>query len=433
MEKDLLQQRKFDYKWVIVGLCFLMVFICLGFCSSNKSLYLSAITEALNIKRSAFSIGDSCRFITTAVVNMFFGTMVNKFGTKKLIGAGFLCLITSCVIYALATNIFTFYIGGCMLGIGFSWTGTTMVGCVIGKWCKENKGTIMGAALAANGLGGALAAQIVSPIIFQEGTAFGYRQAYWLVACIVFVVGVLVMIFYRENPPGYTSDKTVVPKKKGRGQSWVGMEYEEVKRKPYFYCALLCIFLTGLILQGINGVAAAHLKDVGLDAGYVATVLSVSSLALAAFKFLTGLIYDKFGLRVTMTICDVTAVFVMFVLAMVTDSEIGKVLAMVYGIFCALALPLETIMLPIFAGDLFGEKAYNKMLGIFVSVNTVGYAVGSPLMNWAFDLWGTYKPMFLGFAALMVAVTVGFEIVLFYAQRDRMNIVEREQVICKNR
>ena len=139
MEKDLLQQRKFDYKWVIVGLCFLMVFICLGFCSSNKSLYLSAITEALNIKRSAFSIGDSCRFITTAVVNMFFGTMVNKFGTKKLIGAGFLCLITSCVIYALATNIFTFYIGGCMLGIGFSWTGTTMVGCVIGKWCKENK------------------------------------------------------------------------------------------------------------------------------------------------------------------------------------------------------------------------------------------------------------------------------------------------------
>ena len=48
------------YRWVIIGAMFLMVFICLGFCSSNKGLYLSAITEALDIKRSLFSVNDSC-------------------------------------------------------------------------------------------------------------------------------------------------------------------------------------------------------------------------------------------------------------------------------------------------------------------------------------------------------------------------------------
>lgn len=40
------------YRWVIVAASFLMVFVCLGFCSSSKSLYLAAITEALGIKRS---------------------------------------------------------------------------------------------------------------------------------------------------------------------------------------------------------------------------------------------------------------------------------------------------------------------------------------------------------------------------------------------
>ena len=67
-------KKRLDYKWVIVGLCFLMVFTNLGFCSSNKSLYLSAITEALGIKRSVFSIADSCRFVTTAIINLFFGS-----------------------------------------------------------------------------------------------------------------------------------------------------------------------------------------------------------------------------------------------------------------------------------------------------------------------------------------------------------------------
>ena len=36
-----------------------MVLICLGFCSSVKSLYTVAMTDALGIKRSTFSINDA--------------------------------------------------------------------------------------------------------------------------------------------------------------------------------------------------------------------------------------------------------------------------------------------------------------------------------------------------------------------------------------
>lgn len=421
------QQKKFNYMWVIVALSFLMIFTCLGFCSSNKSLYLAAITDALHIKRSAFSINDSFRFIATAVVNIFFGTLVSKFGTKKLIGAGFLCLICSTLIYAYAQNIFVFYIGGIFLGIGLSWTTTTMVGCVVNKWCKENRGTIMGAVLAANGLGGALAAQIISPIIYQEGNAFGYQNAYKLVALILLAVGALVMIFYRENPPGHDGT-TEMHKKKARGQSWVGIEYSKAKKEPYFYLAVICIFLTGFVLQGINGVAAAHMKDVGLDAGYVATVLSVHSLTLAGFKFLTGFMYDKFGLRFTMTVCDIAAIAVMIMLAVLTNSTTGKVLAMLYGIFSSLSLPLETIMLPIFANDIFGEKSYNKILGLFVSINTAGYAIGAPVANWTFDIIGSYTPMFIICAIIMVAITIIFQSVITVSHRRRQEIIANESI-----
>lgn len=86
------------------------------------------------------------------------------------------------------------------------------------------------------------------------------------------------------------------------------------------------------------------------------------------------------------------AITVLILLAEVTATPAGRVLAMAYGILSALALPLETIMLPLIAQDLFQGPQYNKMLGIIVSVNTAGYAVGTPIANLTFDCLGTYQP-----------------------------------------
>jgi sugar phosphate permease len=82
-------------------------------------------------------------------------------------------------------------LGGILLGMGFSGTGTSMVGYVVNIWCKENKGTIMGAILASNGIGGAIALQIVSPIIESKNT--GYKTAYFLIAIILAVLSIVTL------------------------------------------------------------------------------------------------------------------------------------------------------------------------------------------------------------------------------------------------
>lgn len=412
------QNKKLDYKWAIVALSFLMVLTCLGFCSSPKSLFISPVTEYLGVKRSAFSINDSVRFISTSVINLFFGTLVARFGPKKLIAAGFVCLISSQLIYAYAESVYVFCIGGILLGLGLSWTTTTMVGCVVNKWCKESKGAIMGAVLAANGIGGALAIQIVSSVI--ESGVTGYKTAYRLIALILFVVACLLMVFFRDNPKVAEDTSVQVSKKKSRGRDWSGIAFSDAVKLPCFYAAATCIFLTGLVLQGVNGVAAAHMKDVGLDPAYVATVLSVHSLVLAGFKFLTGVLYDKFGLRTTINICSITAVLVVFALSLLTNSFWGKVLAMCYGIFSSLALPLETIMLPIYAGDLFGQKSFDKVLGIFVSVNTAGYAVGAPVINLCYDMFGSYQVGFVFCGLLMIGVIIALQFVIKTCHRQQL-------------
>ncbi len=401
MEKE--RRKYLDYKWVIIGACFAMIFTVLGFCNSPKKLFLVPVTEALGIMRSVYSVNDSFRYITTSIVNLFFGTMVMKFGPRKLISLGFLSLIGSMLMYSFASNVAMIYAGGSLLGLGITMTTTTMIGYVVNIWYQEKRGTIMGAILCASGFGGALATQILSPIILRD-----FRLAYRVVAVILLVVGVVVVAVFRNAPKGKTVSKQQSGKKKSKGDTWSGITLGEALKRPYFYSAAASIFLTGMCLQGVTGIDAAHMTDSGLDSHYIATAASVGSLALAACKFLIGTCHDRKGLRFTMLVCDFAAIITVIMLMLVDNSLLGRGMAMGYSVICALALPLETVMLPLITADLFGEKAYGKLLGVFGSINTAGYACGPVLTNLVFDKIGSYIPILLVYVGIMVAVTVTF-------------------------
>ena len=412
-------QSSTSYRWVIVSVCCLMVLTVLGFCSSSKSIYISPVCEALGISRSAFSINDSCRYIATAVVNIFFGALISKFGAKKLILAGFVSLITSMLIYAQSTNIIGFYIGGIFLGVGLSWTTTTMVGSVVNKWCAKNKGTIMGAVLASNGIGAAIAIQILTPIIYDNGNAFGYRTSYKLVAAILLAVAVIMIIFFKNEPDKRVSFVEEKAESKQNDKAYDNNKNSTLLKKAYFYAAAICIFFTGMILQGVSGIAAPMLSDVGLHSSYVATVLSVHALLLTISKFSTGFLCDRIGVKKTSLICFFAAFLSMFLLLNSRPTGIGKVAAMAYGVFSPFALPLETIMLPIYASEFSEEKSFNKILGIFVSLNTAGYAVGAPVANLCYDITGSYDILLYTSCALIIFTALTMQIAINKAHKDR--------------
>lgn len=422
MENNSKAKRRIDYKWIVVGLCFLMVFVALGFCSSPKSLFIKAITGALEIDRTAYSVTDSIRYVTTAIVNIFFGFLIAKFGPKKLILAGFASLIISSLLYAFAEHLVLLYLAGMFLGMGLSWTTTTMVGYVVTRWCKENKGTIMGAILASNGVGGALAIQILRPII--QSSTFGYRRAYIVVACVLAGVALVMLAFFRDNPKREPKgDVAPAPKKKKRGVDWVGIETGLAVRKLYFWGILVCIFLSGFILQGVSGVTAAYYDDVGIGGETVGIILSMHSLLLACAKFATGFSYDRFGLRTTVSFCMLMAIGSSVCLVLIDSSPTGIALAAINSAISCFALPLETIVLPIYASDLFGAKSFNRILGIFVSVNTAGYALGSPVLNYCHKVTGSYRVGFAISIAVMLAVLILVQFVLSAANKTRKAVM----------
>ena len=204
-----------------------------------------------------------------------------------------------------------------------------------------------------------------------------------------------------------------------KSASWEGLEYSQVRKKGYFYCTAAMIFLSGICLESISHTGIAHLTDSGIDAEFVAAVASVSSLILTVAKIVIGILYDKKGLRFTMFLCH-AMMFIAYALIIFADATpFGKFAGMAAMVLSRLALPLETVMIPLLSGDMFGNKALVSAMGVFVAMKSAGSCIDAPLCNLVFDLTGSYVPIYIFFGVMMVAVAVLFQLVITAAYKDK--------------
>lgn len=422
-----LNQSRRDYKWVILVICFLMEFLCLGFCSSNPGLYTKAVTEALGIKRSLYALTKSVRYIVQTITALYFGTLINQFGVRKMATVGLVSLAASALCRGYAENIYHLFVGSALWGTGIVFSGGTMASTIVRRWFKQDIGKYTGIVMSANGIGGAVAAQIITPII-NNGETFGYRKAYLLSAVIAFAISVVILLFLRESPADSAPQPYVKAKKKARGTIWTGIEFNVAKRKPYFYAAIAMVFLTGISLQSIGTISVVYLQDLGMPSQYIATIATVSSLCLTFTKMLVGITYDKRGLRFTLIMCQLAACAAFVSKALLTNSAMGMAMAMVATILTTFATPMETVMIPLLSNDLFGTASYTKVLGIFMAANSLGLCLGSPLADLYFDAFGTYRPCFWFFTALMAMVLIGYQFIIRAAYKDKNAVLAAENV-----
>ena len=299
----------------------------------------------------------------------------------------------------------------------------TMASTVVRRWFHKDIGKVTGIVMSANGIGGAISAQIISPLI-NNGETFGYRKAYLLSAVISLVISIVVLLLLRENPADGPASTETGKSKKARGQLWVGIEFSEVKKKPYFYLTFLLILLTGISMQSVGTISIVYMEDLGFDPGFIATTATVSSLVLTFAKIFMGFAYDKKGLRFTLLLCELSVMLGFFLKATLQNSTIGMVCAMAATILGTIAMPLETVMIPLISNDLFGTTSYTKVLGIFYAANSLGLCLGSPLCDIYRDLsGGSYVSCYWFFTGLMIVVTIGFQLVIRAAYKDKEKIL----------
>ncbi|MBQ9985108.1 MAG: MFS transporter [Oscillospiraceae bacterium] len=405
------QRNKLDYKWIVAVLCFLVMFVGLGFCSSAKNAYFQPVAEALGFSRGAFGLSDTFRYATTAITTMFFHRLVNRFGTKKLMCAGLVFYAMSMLINSVSNTLVGFYIGGIFLGLGVAFAASTMASVIINKWFDKNKGTVLGIILAANAAGSAVAILMLEPLIYSDG--LGYKNAYFITAVAVVIVLAIMLIFYKDKEGDVVSGSPKQEEKQ-KDAEWEGFEYEVLSRKPAYYIVIISLALYALM--SVSPISTPHYKDIGFTGEFIALSLSIGSIGLAVSKIVVGIIYDRFGIKPAVNLCLFTALAAKLILFLITPEL--KALAICYTVLISIATPLETVMISIIVLDLFGKKSFNQALAITTSLFTIGHALNAPLLNLPYDFMGNYTISFVVSTVASVVIIFALNLSIISLKRD---------------
>ena len=438
------------YAWVVFGAAFLAIFVSYGFGSSTKGTFLPAVTGSLGLARSAYTIGDTLRYLTTAVMSLFFGRVMKKIGLRTMALVGFILMTLSFVTSACAPYItnalctlipesmeglrdfmryLPFYLSGILLGAGFAWGSVSLASVLVRNWFASGQGTMTGIVLSANGFGGFVSEIVVTRIVFgADGTlsneASRWQIGFFVIAGLMLLTGVLVWLLFRNEPEDIGQEPFRLKESKKQrkaAEEWEGISRQEAFRKPWFYLAGLGFFLLGFTIQSMSNIAKPYIYDLGYDKTFVITVFSVHSLVLLTAKALTGIGNDTIGLRKTyavLTVASVTAFLALFFLPVPGRGAFGEVLfPWIYSVFSSLGLPLESVMISLLTAYLFGKKDYAHVLGYFSAFTTLGCAVGAPVVNIFYDLQGTYKWVVLILAVMTFLTAVLHETIMFHVNR----------------
>jgi sugar phosphate permease len=276
---------------------------------------------------------------------------------------------------------------------------------------------VLGTVSAASGLGGSVLCLAQTAVMEKFGT---WRASFMLCGIGILLGGVLIFLFIRNEPKEmglspYGAGEEITGKKKKISQNAKkGLTMKNLFRRPSFYMMIFLTFLSCSCVYVAFLVILPFFEDQGFSKEQASYLNSYLLLALAASKFVMGIIIDRIGAK------KVTFIFHIFVslglvLLCVSKSLIVGIIALTAF---AIGIPLITINIPLLSFTLFGYKSQAQYTGIFMGMISAASMITNIITNHLFDTFHTYSYGFLVAAALSLLLMGGYWLLYRMVEKD---------------
>lgn len=408
-----------NYAWCVMVLLTLMQFVYAGLTLSTVTLYMEPILSAHpELSRTAYSLTITLNGGANAIISVFYGKFVEKFGMKTMISVCSLMMIAGVLLYANGTVIWMFYLAAILQGISLCFCSGASCSIIFSKWFAHSTGTL----LSVTAIGSGLAGVIFSPIVSTWISTIGWTSSLYINCAIVVFTAILIIVFLKDSPEKYGikpmwNDKVKIAEESGKIIPY-GVTSKEAYKTIQFWCGTIGIGLFGLIIYGAICNIAVFSSDLGYDGGIMLSVMYAANIIL---QLPFGILADKLGIRICMVAYSIMAIGAVFIYA--TAPAIGMMYVgtvLLGGSFCILKATL-----PVYTLQIFGNRAQGQIMGIMIAVMNCGVAFGMPVLNAAYDLTGSYSGMFklFGFAGVALAV------IIFLGCKPIQKVVDEKKAI----
>jgi fucose permease len=347
-------------------------------------IIIGAISEelkrALDVTNAEIGNLAFALFLTSMIVQLFIGPLVDKFGHKPLALAGFLVAGASMFLVARAPDVATALVACILLGVGamcLNTVGNTLIPVVLFGGADPARASNFGNAFF--GLG-----YVITPLLFSLVAGSGFRTGVYLLGALflVFFLVALTATFPRVST-GYQ----------------FSMAFRLLGKGPVLVAALalFCYISLEISMATWSKPYMTEILGGAANPNAVANaglVLSLFGVAMMVGRFLTSLVKNltAIGVRLVGTM-SVAAMLAVLVMLNTQTPAVAIAAVMLAGLVFAPIFP--TIVGVTFAK--FEPRLYGSIFGIIFAVGLLG---------------GTFVPQIIGSLSVGATVQQNLRIVL---------------------
>lgn len=362
------------------------------------SLFMPALANEFGWSRSSLSLAIFCYSATGALAMPVFGVIIDRYGLRKptAIGLVLFCIVLASVSTLIDSIFLLYFLYACLGFFGVSLTPLPYTKAVTAQF-DHQRGLALGMSMAGYGVGAALVAVLAAYLI----TTLGWRNAYLILAIVVFLVAIFSITFLIAEPPRITD----VLHKKGAALVSGNISGLSVKQaltgSSDFWLIAFALLLVSMAINGVVTHFIVMMTDRGLSMPESSSLLGALGLSSIFGRLFTGYLIDRiFAPRVAAIMFLLPLIAVLLLVL-----QLNNGLLIISAICLGIGLGAEVDIMGYVVGRYFGMRCFGEIYGYFLAVFAVGAGLGGYLLGLCYDHFGAYShALWLVIAGVVVAV-----------------------------
>ena len=386
--------------WAVCLGCSLALFTVMGLGVNVFTIYQPWIIQVHGFSNAQGSWITTVRSLFALLAMLSVDTLCRRLGLRYTMTVGMTCFALSYALFGAARTFPAYCVAAALSGLAYGYGGMIPLTLVVSNWFESRRGLALGLAAAGSGLPTILFPPLVTEVI----TRWGLKTALYgeAVLGVLLTLGVFLLVRSHPSQVGLTPYTGAKPEQASAPQA---DRLPPAGLRPiHWWAAAVAAFLIG----APSGPGFSHLTVLYTSCGYdsllVAFLMSYLGVVLMAAKVLYGQLSDKLGSRTAnfLVFAVMLAGFLLCALA-----PLGSIpLAFAAITLTALGMPISSVTLSVWAGDLSGRDTYQRTVKWYTSAYMLGSLVTGPLPGLSADRLDSYVPAYLLFALMLLIAAV---------------------------
>ena len=362
----------------------------------TQGVFLGPVTEEFGWQRGQVQMGFAIMMLSTIATSPMVGAIIDRLGARRIAIAGLIGHGTGYVALSQITDSLPlFYFLWALMAVlaagtlPVTWTG------VVSEWFDKSRGLAIGLTMSGTGIA-ALTAPPYSAWLMGQ---FGWRGAYAGLGLTLIVASLPVVFFYfhqrdRIQPK---SARASVP------QIESGCTVSEALRSYRFWAFGLALLILTTAIAGVIPNFVPILTDAGFSLVEAARFASAIGLSVIVGRFVAGVVIDYVWAP---ALAAIICLLPMLSILMLVYADFNEATILLAAVSLGLAGGAELDLMAYVVSRYFGMRHYGTIYGAIYGFFAVAAALAPMAFGATFDKTGSYGPMMLLSAGLLVAAVV---------------------------